>query len=70
MKIKQQKAQESAIKKQLKFEDYKHFLEATQLGNKINQLEKNKPDVDNLRKNKDLEVRNIMYLLKKLIRLH
>ena len=31
-----------AIKEKLNFEDYKHCLEATQLENKINKLEKNK----------------------------
>ena len=39
------------IKRKLKFEDYKHFLEATQFENKINQLEKNNVDVDSLREN-------------------
>ena len=38
-------------KNKLKFEECKHCLEATQLENEINQLEKNKFDVDNLRKN-------------------
>ena len=53
MKIKKQKAQKSSSKKRkLKFEDYKHCLEASQLENKINQLEKNKVDVDSTRKNK------------------
>ena len=32
------------------FEDYKHCSEATQTGNKINQIEKKKLDVDNLKK--------------------
>ena len=39
------------IKGKLKFEDYKDCLEATQFENKINQLEKTKPDVDSFRKN-------------------
>ena len=39
------------IKRKLKFEDYKHCLEATQLENKIIRLEKNNLNVDNLRKN-------------------
>ena len=39
------------IKRNLKFEDYKHCLEATQLKNKINQLEKNKVDLDSLKIN-------------------
>ena len=38
----------SIIKRKLKFEDDKHCLEATQLKNKINQLEKNKLDMNNL----------------------
>ena len=32
------------------FEDYKHCSEAAQIGNKINQIEKKKLDVDNLKK--------------------
>ena len=40
-----------AIKKTLKFEDYKSCLEANQLENKINHLEKNKIDVDSLKNN-------------------
>ena len=39
------------LKRKLKFEDYKHFLQATQLENKINQLEKNKVNVERFRKN-------------------
>ena len=33
----------------IKFEDYKLFLEATQLANKINKLEKNKFNLDSLK---------------------
>ena len=40
VKVKKQKAQECVIKRKLKFENYKNCLEATQLENKINQLEK------------------------------
>ena len=39
-----------AIKQKLKFEDYKHCLQATQFDNKIDQLERNKLHVDNVRK--------------------
>ena len=39
------------IKRKLKFEDYKHCLEATQLENRKNQLEKYKLDADNPREN-------------------
>ena len=38
------------IKRKLKFEDYKNCLKADQLENKIKQLEKNKIDVDVLKK--------------------
>ena len=34
------------IKRKLKFKDYKNCLKATQLENKINQLEKNKISID------------------------
>ena len=37
------------IKRKLKLQDYKNCLEAPQIGNKINHLEKNKIDVDSLR---------------------
>ena len=37
-------------KRKLKFEDYRNCLEATQLENKIIQLEKNKVDTDSLNK--------------------
>ena len=40
MERKNQKAQKRVIKPNLKFEDYKHCLEETQLENKINQLKK------------------------------
>ena len=39
------------IKQKLTFEDYKDCLEAIQLENEINYLEKNKPDMDSLREN-------------------
>ena len=38
------------IKTKLKFENYKNCLDATQLENKINYLEKNKFNIDSLRK--------------------
>ena len=40
VKIKNQKAQKSAIKRKFKFENYKNCLETTQLDNKINHVEK------------------------------
>ena len=46
MKLKKAKEiKKYAIKRKLKFENYKHCLEATQLENKINHLEKNEIDV-------------------------
>ena len=41
VKIKKQKTQKSAIKRKLKFQNYKDCLELTQLQNKRNHLEKN-----------------------------
>ena len=38
------------IKGKLNFENYKNFLEATQLDNKFNYLEKNKTNIDSLKK--------------------
>ena len=37
------------IRRKLKFEDYENWLAATQIENTINQLEKNKPNVNSLR---------------------
>ena len=39
-----------AIKKKVKFENYKNCLETTQLDNKIDQQEKNKTGIDSLKK--------------------
>ena len=47
VKIKKAKVTKNCvIKRKLKFENYKNCLEATQLENKINHLEKNKVDID------------------------
>ena len=37
------------VKRKLKFQDYKNFLEAAQIESRINNLEKNKIDVDSLK---------------------
>ena len=50
MKTKTQQAQKVLYRK-LKFEGYKNCQEATQLKRKINYLEKNNLNVDNLREN-------------------
>ena len=39
---KKAKNKKSVIKRKIRFEDYKHCLEATQYENRISQLEKNK----------------------------
>ena len=52
------------VKTKLKFEDYKHCLEATQLENKINNLEKNTLNVDNYRKNHKEFIKNKELILK------
>ena len=36
--------------KKIKFESYKNYLKATKLKNKINHLEKNKTDIDSIKK--------------------
>ena len=52
MKIKKQKSQKKCIiKRKIKFENCKNCLEATQLENKIKYLEKNKTNVDILKRN-------------------
>ena len=42
---------EDCIKRKLKFENYKNCLEAPQLDNRINYLEKNKTDIESIKKN-------------------
>ena len=48
MKVKKEtgkRTRKCAIKRKLKFQDYKNCLEATQLVNKISYVEKNKIDI-------------------------
>ena len=52
------------VKKGLKFEDYKHCLESTQLENKINKPENNKTDVNILRENKKEFIKSNKLILK------
>ena len=54
----------SDLRVHFKFKDYKHFLEATQLENKTNQLEKNKLDPESLRKNHKDFIKNNKLILK------
>ena len=46
------------MKQKFEFEDYKYCFEATQLENEINQLEKNKLNVDSLRENHKEFIKN------------
>ena len=47
-------------RRKLKYEEYEHCLEGTQLENKIRLLEKNKVDLDRLRENhKELKKKTI-----------
>ena len=48
------------IKRKIISEDHKYGLEATQLENETNQLEKNKLDVDNLRENNKKFIKTII----------
>ena len=52
------------MKRKLKFENYKNCLEASQHENKINHLERNKTDVDNLKEDHKEFVRNNRLILK------
>ena len=45
------------IKHKLKFKDYKHFLEANQLENKINKLDIDKTDPESLKKSWRIYIR-------------
>ena len=51
------------IKRKLKFQDYKNFLEAAQSGNEINHLEK-KIDADSLKEDKKECIKNNKLMLK------
>ena len=52
------------IKRKLKFDDYKHFLEATELENRINHLQQNNLDNNNLRKIMKKSLKNKKIILK------
>ena len=51
------------IKTKLKFENHKNCLEATQLVNKINHLEKNRIDIDSTKKNHKEFIKNNKLIL-------
>ena len=53
-----------AVKRKFKFENYENCLEATQLGNKVNHLEKNKINKDSIEKSHKEFIRNNKLKLK------
>ena len=55
---------ECVVKRKLKFCNYKKCLEATQLENKINHLEKNKDDIDHIKENHKEFIKNNKSILK------
>ena len=63
IKIKKQKAHKKCvIKRKLKFENYKNCLEEAQTENELNHLEKNKTDVDSIKKDKKEFIKNKLIL--------
>ena len=54
------------IKRRLKFENYKSCLEATQIENKINYLEKDKIDVDSIEENYKKFINNNKSIINKI----
>ena len=52
------------IKRKLKFENYENCLEANQFENKINYLEKDKIEIDSMRKNHKGFIKNNKSILK------
>ena len=54
----------SIIKRKLKFQDFTNCLEAAQIENKINHLEQNKIDADNLKEDKKEFMKNSTLILK------
>ena len=50
--------------KKLKFQDYKNCLEKVQIENEINNLEKNKTDVDSLKQDQKEFIKNDKVMLK------
>ena len=51
------------IKRKCKFENYKNCLKAIQIENKINQLERNKIDIDSLKRYRKEFIRNNKLIL-------
>ena len=65
VKIKKVKGTKKCVQKEkLKFENHKNCLEATQLDNEINYLEKHKINADSLRKDHEELIKNNELILK------
>ena len=65
MKIKKAKGTKKCVmKRKRKTENYKNCLEATQVENKINHLEKNKIDIDSIKESHKEFIKNIKSILK------
>ena len=63
MKIKKQKVQKKCVlKRKLKFKDYKNFLKASEIENKINYGGNKKIDVDCLKEDKKDFLKNKLML--------
>ena len=62
--LKAKDTKKCVIKRKLKFENYENCLGATKLENKVNYLEKNKINLDSLKKNHVKSIRNNKSILK------
>ena len=63
VKIKKKGTKKYVIKRKLKIENYKNYLEATEVDNKIKYLEKNKVNIDNLKRNHKKFIKNNKLIL-------
>ena len=61
---KEKDTKKCVIRKKLEFEDYDNCLEATQIENKINQVRKNKTDIECLKKDHKEFIKNNKSILK------
>ena len=64
--IKEKSTKRCAIKRKLKFEDYKNCLQATQLENKIKHVKKNEIDINSFKKDYKDFIKNNKLILKTL----
>ena len=64
MKVNAKGTKKYVIKRKLKFEDYKNCIKATELGNKVYQLERNKVNADSLKKDHKEFMKNNKLILK------